>query len=345
MITTVDPTTGRPLGTYPYTTPAEVDRLLDRAQATVSYPTRLRELARVLRESAAESAELITTEMGKPVRQSLAEIEKCAVTCEYYAERLPVAPEHVPLGPDTGTVRVAPLGVVLAIMPWNYPFWQVFRAMIPAVAIGNTVVLKHADNVSGSALAVRALFDKVFGPGVLSTVFLPPRRIGPLIDDPRVAAVAFTGSNKVGAVVGARAGAAVKKSVLELGGSDPFLVLPDADVPVAAAAAVRSRFLNTGQSCIAAKRIIVHREVHGQFVDAAVAAVEDLVVGDPADGSTDIGPMARTDLRDSLRRQLDTSLSHGSRLLTGGQPDTRPGAWFPPTLVEVRDPSDITFQE
>ncbi|MCR6488699.1 aldehyde dehydrogenase family protein [Amycolatopsis sp. OK19-0408] len=189
------------------------------------------------------------------------------------------------------------------------------------------------------------MFDEAFGEGTLTSVLLPPSRIGPLIDDPRVAAVAFTGSNKVGALVGARAGAAVKKAVLELGGSDPFLVLSDADVPAAAAAAVRSRFLNTGQSCIAAKRLIVHQDVADEFVDAVVDGARRLVVGDPADERTEIGPMARADLRDELRHQLSTALAGGARLLTGGHPDERPGAWFPPTVIEVPDADDVTFRE
>jgi succinate-semialdehyde dehydrogenase/glutarate-semialdehyde dehydrogenase len=234
---------------------------------------------------------------------------------------------------------------VLAIMPWNYPFWQVFRAMLPGVALGNSVVLKHADNVTGSAFAVQSLFDDVFGPGVLSAVVLPPDRVGPLIDDPRIAAVAFTGSNRVGALVGARAGAVAKKTVLELGGSDPFVVLADADVTAAARAAVRSRYLNTGQSCIAAKRLIVDDSVRDEFAETLVAELGNLVVGDPLAPGTDLGPMARADLRDELRRQLDATLAEGSRLLYGGEPDDRPGAWFPPALVEVPGADSTAFQQ
>ncbi|SDW32801.1 succinate-semialdehyde dehydrogenase / glutarate-semialdehyde dehydrogenase [Amycolatopsis xylanica] len=350
MITTVNPATGRPLETYAYTAPEDLDRVLDSALAAVSDEDRvkaLRRLANLLRNRAAEHALLITTEMGKPLRESLAEIEKCAFACDYYADRLPAlrTPRQVPVPPDTARVEITPLGVVLAIMPWNYPFWQVIRSMVPVVAIGGAVVLKHADNVSGCARAVQGLFDEAFGTGTLSSVRLPPDRIGALIDDPRVAAVAFTGSNKVGALVGARAGAAVKKTVLELGGSDPFLVLSDADIPAAAAAAVRSRFLNTGQSCIAAKRLIVHQDVADEFIDAVVAGVEGLVVGDPADPGTDLGPMARADLRDELHQQLTTAVGAGARLLTGGRPDSRPGAWFQPTVIEVPDPGDITFRE
>ncbi|WP_433332656.1 aldehyde dehydrogenase family protein [Spirillospora sp. CA-294931] len=355
-VTTVDPVTGEPLADYPFTTPDELESVLDlasaaarrvRAEPPERRAERLRAMAARLRDGIDLHAALITSEMGKPIDQARAEIAKCAAACEHYAARLPdlVAPRPADLDGDTARVQARPLGTVLAIMPWNYPFWQVVRATVPAVAVGNTVVLKHADNVTGGALAVQALFDEVFGPGTLSAVVLPPSRIGPLIDDPRVAAVAFTGSNRVGAIVGARAGAAVKKAVLELGGSDPFIVLADADVPAAARAAVRSRFLNNGQSCIAAKRLIVERAVRDEFAGAVVAAMDALVVGDPAAPGTDIGPMARVDLRDELLGQLDATLIEGGRLLAGGTRDDRPGAWFPPTLVEVFDPGAVAFQQ
>lgn len=354
MITTVDPATGKPLATYPFTTPEQLTAALERAAATAERGVpaaerveMLRELADRLRAAADDLAVLITTEMGKPVRQAAAELEKCARTCAYYADQLPnlLAPQSVVLRPDTGLIRIRPLGVILAIMPWNYPFWQVIRSMVPAIAIGNTVLLKHADNVSGCAEAVQRLFDEVCGPGVLTQVRLPPDRIGPLIDHPQVAAVAFTGSNRVGAVVGARAGHAVKKSVLELGGSDPFLVLDDAELPAAAAAAVRSRFLNNGQSCLAAKRIIVADRVFDEFVDRMVAEIGALTVADPLLPESDIGPMARADLRDELRRQLDASVAAGAGVLRGGEFEARPGAWFPPTLLEVPDLTCLAFRE
>ncbi|WP_158891735.1 aldehyde dehydrogenase family protein [Amycolatopsis anabasis] len=349
-IVTINPATGAELAEHPVTSEPELSTVLDRAIGRVGAGDRaawLRALAARLRAGAPEFALLITTEMGKPLDQARAELEKCAKACEYYADRCAelTAPQPVDVAPDTGFVRALPLGVVLAIMPWNYPFWQVFRSMIPALAVGNSVVLKHADNVTGSARTVQALFDEVCEPGVLTAVILPPERIGPLIDDPRIAAVAFTGSNRVGAIVGARAGAAVKKTVLELGGSDPFIVLADADVEAAARAAIRSRFLNVGQSCIAAKRLIVDGSVRDEFVDAAVAELGKLVVGDPAAPGTDLGPMARIDLRDELRRRLDDTLAAGARLLAGGDPDDRPGAWFTPTLVEVPDPDNPACTE
>ncbi|WP_067830271.1 aldehyde dehydrogenase family protein [Actinomadura kijaniata] len=349
-VTTVDPATGERLADHPHTTPAEVEAILARPHVPRPPGERaalLRALAARLRAGAGTFASLVTAEMGKPLGQARAEIAKCALVCEHYAGRLPalLAPRRVELGGESGYVRPLPLGRILAIMPWNYPFWQVFRAAVPAVAIGDAVVLKHADNVTGAALAVADLFADVFGPGTLDAVVVPPDRVGALIDDPRVAAVAFTGGDRVGAIVAARAGAAVKKTVLELGGSDPFLVLADADVPAAARAAVRSRFHNTGQSCIAAKRILVHRAVRAEFLDAAVAEVEALTVGDPTAPGTDIGPMARLDLRDGLRRQLDATLAEGARLLAGGGRDDRPGAWFPPTLVEVASADTTAFRE
>ncbi|RDI68734.1 aldehyde dehydrogenase family protein [Nocardia pseudobrasiliensis] len=355
MITTIDPATGTPLANYPYTSEIALREYLRRAEAIAHgrlEPIDLRAkcfrtLGAQLRGKRDDLAHLITAEMGKPIAQARAEIDKCAVTCDHYADNLAelLTPQHIDLSPETGLIRLRPLGVILAIMPWNYPFWQVIRSMVPALAVGNTVLLKHADNVTGSAHAVRRLFEESFGPGVLTDIALPPDRIGPLIDDPAVAAVAFTGSNRVGALVAERAGRAVKKSVLELGGSDPFLVLADADIAAAAAAAVRSRFLNTGQSCIAAKRIIVQRDVFDDFVDAALAELGALTYGDPADPDTDLGPMARVDLRDELRAQLDATVGEGGRVLTGGHIDDRPGAWFPPTLVRVPATSVTAFIE
>ncbi|MFI1914137.1 aldehyde dehydrogenase family protein [Nocardia sp. NPDC020380] len=356
MITTVDPANGRVLDTYRYTGEREVGVALRRAQAAVRERTDepiqqralcFRMLADLLRARREDLALLITVEMGKPLTQARAELDKCATTCEFYAERIPelLEPQAVDVFPETAEVRMRPLGVILSVMPWNYPFWQVIRAMLPAVAVGNAIVLKHADNVSGCARVLQSLFDEVFGAGILTTLMLPAHRIGPLIDDPLIAGVAFTGSNRVGALIGARAGRSVKKTVLELGGSDPFIVLGDADVPAAAAAAVRGRFLNNGQSCIAAKRILVERSVFSEFVEAMLSELDGLVYGDPTSEATDVGPMARVDLRDELRRQLDSAVAAGARVLYGGKPDERPGAWFPPTLIQVPDTTNPAFRE
>ncbi|GAB2531381.1 aldehyde dehydrogenase family protein [Nocardia heshunensis] len=356
MIGTVDPTTGRTLDTYRFTSDRELELRLRRADSAVRMNAErpiddriaeFRILAQLLRERREDLGLLMTVEMGKPISQSWAEIDKCALACDFYADTMAelLAPQRVDVAPDVAEVRLRPLGVLLAIMPWNYPFWQVIRAMLPAIAVGNAVVLKHADNVTGCAKVLQSLFDETFGYGVLTHVVLPPHRVAPLIEHPVIAGVAFTGSNRVGALVAATAGRAVKKSVLELGGSDPFIVLDDADVSAAAAAAVRSRFLNAGQSCIAAKRIIVQRGVFGDFVEAMVTELGKLVYGAPTESGTDVGPMARVDLRNELRRQLDTTVSSGARILFGGKADHRPGAWFPPTLVQVRDTDATAFRE
>ncbi|WP_405496562.1 aldehyde dehydrogenase family protein [Nocardia sp. NBC_00511] len=356
MIGTVDPTTGRTLDTYRFTSDRELELRLRRAHTAVKVHGdsdiadrigNFRLLAELLRTRREDLGLLITVEMGKPITQSWAEIDKCVAACEYYADHMAelLTPQRVDVAPDTAEVRLRPLGVLLAIMPWNYPFWQVIRAMLPAIAVGNAVVLKHADNVTGCARVLQSLFDEVFGYGVLTHVVLPPHRVSPLIEHPVIAGVAFTGSNRVGAQVAAAAGQSVKKSVLELGGSDPFIVLEDADVSAAAAAAVRSRFLNTGQSCIAAKRIIVQRGIFGEFVEAMVTELGKLVYGTPTDRGTDVGPMARADLRNELRRQLDVAVASGARVLFGGTVDDRPGAWFPPTLVQVRDTGSAVFRE
>ncbi|MVU80579.1 aldehyde dehydrogenase family protein [Nocardia sp. ET3-3] len=356
MIGTVDPTTGRTLDTYRFTSDRELELRLRRAQSAVRIngerpiSERVRDfrvLAELLRARREDLALLITLEMGKPITQAWAEIDKCALACDFYADNMAdvLTPQRVDVAPDVAEVRLRPLGVLLAIMPWNYPFWQVIRAMLPAIAVGNSVVLKHADNVTGSAKVLQSLFDETFGYGALTHVVLPPHRVAPLIEHPIIAGVAFTGSNKVGALVAATAGRAVKKSVLELGGSDPFIVLDDADVSAAAAAAVRSRFLNAGQSCIAAKRIIVQRGIFGDFVEAMVTELGKLVYGAPTETGTDVGPMARVDLRNELRRQLEVTVAAGARILFGGKADNRTGAWFPPTLVQVRDTYSAAFRE
>ncbi|MEC3918760.1 aldehyde dehydrogenase family protein [Nocardia sp. CDC160] len=356
MIGTVDPTTGRTLDTYRFTSDRELELRLRRAENAVRVngdrpiSQRVRDfrvLAELLRSRREDLALLITVEMGKPITQAWAEIDKCALACDYYADNMAelLTPQRVDVAPDTAEVRLRPLGVLLAVMPWNYPFWQVIRAMLPAIAVGNSVVLKHADNVTGCAKVLQSLFDETFGYGVLTHVVLPPHRVGPLIEHPVIAGVAFTGSNRVGALVAATAGRAVKKSVLELGGSDPFIVLDDADVSAAAAAAVRSRFLNTGQSCIAAKRIIVQRGIFGEFAEAMVTELGKLVYGAPTESGTDVGPMARVDLRNELRRQLEVTVAAGARILFGGKADPRPGAWFQPTLVQVRDTYSAAFRE
>ncbi|MFI6631898.1 aldehyde dehydrogenase family protein [Nonomuraea fuscirosea] len=354
-IVTIDPASGDELGFYPYTTPEGVDRVLDAAArspwARSSPEERVAAIGRLgdlLAERREPFAALITQEMGKPIAQARAEIDKCVAACRHYAGELPglLRPETFDLDGDTGIVRIVPIGVVFAILPWNYPWWQVIRAMLPAIAAGDTVVLKHAESVTGNALAIEEAFGQAFGADVLRTVVVDAPTASAVIGDPRVAAVTFTGSDRVGAFVAARAGAALKKCVLELGGSDPFVVLADADIPAAAAAAARSRFLNNGQSCIAAKRILVHRDVRDAFADALIPHVRELRVGDPADEQTDVGPLARHDLRDTLRDQQTRALAAGGRLIARADaPESGRGAWFAPSVIEVDGPSALLSEE
>jgi acyl-CoA reductase-like NAD-dependent aldehyde dehydrogenase len=354
-VTTIDPTTGTELAFHPYTSLDEIDRVLDAVSASdwgrstvEERMAAIRRLATSLAGERESLAALITLEMGKPVRQALAEVDKSVTTCLYYADQLPAIldPESIDIDGDRGIVRILPIGVVFAILPWNYPLWQVVRAMLPAIAAGDTVVLKHADSVSGSAREIERIFKGAFGPDVLRVVVADGATTSELIDDRRIAAVTFTGSDRVGSLVGARAGAALKRCVLELGGSDPFLVLADADIEAAAAGAVRSRFLNSGQSCIAAKRILVHRDVRDAFVEALVPHVRRLRVGDPSEDVTDIGPLARHDLRDSLREQRDRALAQGGRVLASiDAPEDGPGAWFAPSIIEVDDRDSVLLAD
>ena len=324
----------------------EVDGILSEADETFeSWSARriqeresmLAEAADVLRDRKREYAETMTREMGKPVTQAVAEVEKCAWVCDYYAEN---AAEHLQderIGGEPGTktyARYEPLGVVLAVMPWNYPFWQVFRFAAPSLAAGNVGVLKHASNVPGCALAIEDVFDRAgFPEGAFSALLVDSGAVEGVIRDDRVRAVTLTGSNPAGEAVASTAGEEVKKTVLELGGSDPFVVLGDADVEAAAETAAQARNLNSGQSCIAAKRHIVHEDVYEGFVDAFVEEVEDLTVGDPTEEDTDVGPQARGDLRDGLHEQVRASVEAGATVETGGEIPDGDGYYYPPTVL------------
>jgi succinate-semialdehyde dehydrogenase/glutarate-semialdehyde dehydrogenase len=304
----------------------------------------------VLRENKREYAETMTREMGKPISQAIGEVEKCAWVCDYYAER---AGEHLQdeyLGGEPGTrtyVRHEPLGVVLAVMPWNYPFWQVFRFAAPNLTAGNVGVLKHALNVPGCARAIEDVFESAGYPeNVFQSLLISGSDVADVIEDDRVRAVTLTGSNRAGESVGEVAGRNLKKTVLELGGSDPLVVLDDADVQIAAETAAHARNLNSGQSCIAAKRHIVHEDVYDEFIDAFVDAVEELNVGDPMDEETDIGPQARDDLRDELHAQVEASVEAGATVVTGGEPLEGEGYFYPPTvLTDVPDACPASNEE
>ncbi|CAM3635747.1 Succinate-semialdehyde dehydrogenase [Bordetella sputigena] len=308
----------------------------------------LRRLAAVLRAGKAEYAALITAEMGKPINEAVAEVEKCAINCEYYAneaERL-LAPEIVASNATHSKVVFDPLGTVLAVMPWNYPFWQVMRFAAPALLAGNTAVLKHANNVPQCALALAKVFDLADAPrGVFSTLLVNSSRVGDLIADDRIAAVTFTGSTPVGRTIASQAGAALKKQVLELGGSDPFIVLADADIDLAARTAVKARFHNTGQSCISAKRFIVENQVADAFVEAFVTHTRALKVGDPRDTGVEVGPMARDNLRVDLHQQVQATVAAGARLLVGGAPRAGKGYFFEPTVLDRVTPDMVAGRD
>jgi succinate-semialdehyde dehydrogenase/glutarate-semialdehyde dehydrogenase len=292
-------------------------------------------------------ATLITREMGKPIREARAEIEKCAWGCEYYAEHAETFLADELIASDAGRSLVAyqPLGTVLAIMPWNFPFWQLFRAAIPALAAGNTVLLKHASNVPQCALAIDELFQDSFPTDVLRTLLIGPPQAEALIADPRIHGVTLTGSEAAGRRVAAVAGQHLKKSVLELGGSDAFVVLADADLDQAVAGAVTSRFQNAGQSCIAAKRIILVPEIAGAFVARLLEKLGQLQVGDPLRNDTDVGPLARADLRDALHRQVTESVQRGARLLLGGEPVPGTGYFYKVSLLDRVTPGMPAYDD
>jgi succinate-semialdehyde dehydrogenase/glutarate-semialdehyde dehydrogenase len=341
-ISTVNPATGKPLRDYEPHGWDEIDARLSRARAAAASWGRtpvshraelLRAVGTLLGLRRAEYAELITAEMGKPIAESLAEIDKCAWDCEVVASQ---AADWLADRP----VDTEPIGVVLAVMPWNYPFWQVIRFAAAALAAGDAAVVKHAPNVTGCALAIERMFaDAGAAEGLFGALLIAeddvPSLVPRIIADPRVAAVTLTGSERAGTAVGIAAGAALKKSVLELGGSDPFVVLADADLPAAADAAVRSRFGNAGQSCISAKRFIVHAEVADAFVGLLADRVAKL----------DIGPIARADLRDALDRQVTASVAAGAVPVSGGAAVAGPGFHYQPTVLDHVTPGMAAFDE
>lgn len=308
----------------------------------------LRRAAAVLRVHAGEFARLMTQEMGKPIREARAEIEKSALGCEYYADQGAafLADELIESDAGRSLVTCQPLGTVLAVMPWNFPFWQVFRFAAPALLAGNTGLLKHASNVPQCARAIQAVFDEAgFPKGVFTTLMIPSSQVASVIEDDRVHAVTLTGSEPAGRQVAATAGAQIKKSLLELGGSDAFVVLEDADLELAIEQAVVSRFLNTGQSCIAAKRFIVVEAVADAFVAAFKVAVEALRMGDPLDETNTLGPMARIDLRDELHQQVIDSLAAGAVAVTGCNPEAGSGAFYQPSILDHVTPAVRAWRE
>ena len=344
-IESVDPATGEVLRRFEPFTAEQVESALGEAEAAFQDWRRrsvaeravpMRALAALLRERRDRYAELATREMGKPIAQARAELEKCASGCDFYAENAErfLAPQRVETSAAESYVAFEPLGVVLAVMPWNFPYWQVVRFAAPALMAGNAAILKHASNVPQCALALEEAFrDAGFPRGLLRTVLVAGGGIEPLIADDRIRAVTLTGSSETGARIAALAGQALKKAVLELGGSDPFIVLDDADLAAAGETAARARNQNAGQSCIAAKRFLVTPGAAEAFERLFADAIRALRVGDPLDPATDVGPLARDDLREALDRQVRASVRQGARVVVGGQAREGKGFFYEPTLL------------
>ncbi len=353
----INPANGELIAEYPEPSPDEVAAILKaakdafRAWRRTSFEERsgpVRRAGELLRERRDDLARLMALEMGKPLAQGRAEADKCAWGCEYYAENAEafLAAEEVSTDATRSLVSFQPLGVILAVMPWNFPFWQAFRFAAPALMAGNVALLKHASNVSGCALAIEEiLHDAGIPRDVFRTLLVPSSRVDALIEAPEVAGVTLTGSTPAGLAVAAKAGACLKKSVLELGGSDPYVILEDADLEKAAEACAMGRLINAGQSCIAAKRLIVVEPVLERFTELLLDKVARWRLGDPFDEATDIGPLARRDLRDELHQQVQASVEKGARLRLGGEVPDGPGAFYPPSvLVDVR-PGMPAFDE
>jgi succinate-semialdehyde dehydrogenase/glutarate-semialdehyde dehydrogenase len=344
-IASINPTTGASLGSFAEHTDGEVEAKLAAAERAFAqhrrspFAERARGLVRaaeILERERRVFGQLMSEEMGKTLASAIAEAEKCALACRYYAEHGEAFLRDEPIATDAQAsyLRYLPLGPVLAIMPWNFPFWQVVRFAAPALMAGNVGLLKHASNVPACALALEELFRRAgFAEGVFQTLLIGARRTQGVIEDRRVVAVTLTGSEAAGAQVAAQAGKQIKKTVLELGGSDPFIVMPSANLDDAARVAVAARTINNGQSCIAAKRFIVHEQVYAEFERRMVAGLQKLRVGDPLRDDTDVGPLATSDGLESLAAQVERSVAAGARLLTGGKPLPGPGFFYAPTAL------------
>ncbi len=342
---TVDPTTGKTIAFYEEISPAAMERGFKEVQAAfeswrlLSFDKRgekMKAAAAVLRKHKKRYAVLMAMEMGKPVAQGEAEIEKCAVTCEFYADEAEnfLAPQPIQTQGQKSFVTFQPLGLILAVMPWNFPFWQVLRCAAPTLMAGNAMILKHASNVCGCAIAIEEVFKEAgFPEGLFKTFLLPSTGVKDLLGHPLIKAVTLTGSTPAGQAIAAQAGALIKKTVLELGGSDAYIVLEDADMEKAVATCVASRLINGGQSCISAKRFIVAQARVKEFEDRFVEEMQSAIMGSPLLQETTLGPLARHDLRASLHEQVQKSIVKGARLLLGGEIPEGPGAFYPPTVL------------
>jgi succinate-semialdehyde dehydrogenase/glutarate-semialdehyde dehydrogenase len=344
-IATINPSTGETIKTFTPLTDAQVDQKIQKATETfrtfrkLSFGERGRMMnraAEILESEKHDLAHLMTLEMGKTLRSAVDEAVKCAWVCRYYAENAErfLADEVVETPASRSFIRYQPMGVVLVIMPWNYPFWQVFRFIAPGLMAGNVGILKHASNVPQCALKIEEILLKAgFPEGAFQTLLIGSDKVDRVLDDPRVVAATLTGSEGAGIQVGSGAGKRIKKVVLELGGSDPFIVMPSANLEEAVTVGIKARTLNNGQSCIAAKRFIVADEIADQFQKEFVAQMEKLKLGDPFDQKTDVGPLANAEAVKSLQADVSASVKAGAKVLTGGKPADRPGSFYLPTVL------------
>lgn len=344
-IASVNPVTGETIATFEPLSAEDIEQKLqrsveafavNRARSFADRATRMNKAAAILDSRAEEFARTITLEMGKPLAAAIAEVKKCASVCRHYAEHAEqyLAPEHVKTDAQESYVRFDPIGTVLAVMPWNFPFWQVFRFAAPALMAGNVGLLKHASNVPQSALAIEdVLREAGFDQGEFQSLLITSEQVAKLLEDERIHAATLTGSEPAGASVASNAAKRIKKSVLELGGSDPFIVMPSADLDAAVKTGIKARIVNNGQSCIAAKRFIVHDGIADAFQERFVAAMEALRVGDPTEETTDIGPLATPQIVDDLEKQVQASVDAGATLLTGGKRLRERGNFYAPTVL------------
>jgi succinate-semialdehyde dehydrogenase/glutarate-semialdehyde dehydrogenase len=344
-IATINPATGQTVRTFESFSAARVNESLDRAAAAyqrhrrtsfADRASRMRKAATILVAESRDLGRLMTLEMGKPIKAAIAEAEKCATACHYYADNAErfLADQNVEMEGGRSWIAFQPLGAVLAIMPWNFPFWQVFRFAAPALMAGNVGLLKHASNVPQCALAIEDVFRRAgFIEGAFQTLLIGSEMVESIIADKRIVAVTLTGSEGAGRSVASAAGKNLKKSVMELGGSDPFVVMPSADLDAAVSTAVTARMINNGQSCIAAKRFIVHDKIYDAFLRQFVAAVAAVRVGDPMDEATELGPQATAAIRDQLDQQVKASVAAGAKVATGGKKLDRAGYYYAPTVV------------
>ena len=357
MLQSVNPATEEKIESYNEHTRQEINTILEKVDKSqkswekTEFSERsqlMKRAAEVLRSNSDKYAKLMTQEMGKPITGARSEVEKCAWVCEYYAENSVefLSDEVIETDASQSFVTFRPMGVVLAVMPWNFPFWQVFRFAAPGLMAGNAGVLKHASNVTGCALAIEEIFREAgFPKHLFRTIKTPGKNVSEIIENPVLKAVTLTGSVPAGKAVAEKAGSLLKKTVMELGGSDPYLILEDADLEEAAQTCATSRLINSGQSCIAAKRFIVVESVLNEFIENFTAQMKSKTMGAPMDEESDLGPQARNDLRDELHEQVQKSIENGAKCILGGKIPNRKGAWYPPTILTNVAPGMPAYEE